>query len=64
MKVAAVDPAQLNFAYTIERSRTCRGSRLRAFDDGSHVYIQMPAGNEVERGSRAADQCAAAEPRW
>ena len=43
VKVAAVDPAQLNFAYTIAGPNV-PWKPIRAFDDGSHVYIQMPAG--------------------
>ena len=41
MKVAAVDPAQLNFAYTVAGANV-PWKPIRAFDDGSHVYIQMP----------------------
>ncbi|MHB8383694.1 MAG: P-type conjugative transfer protein TrbG [Candidatus Binataceae bacterium] len=43
VKVANVDPAQLNFAYTIAGGNVA-WKPIRAFDDGSHVYIQMPAG--------------------
>jgi type IV secretion system protein VirB9 len=43
VKVAAVDPAQLNFAYTVA-GPNIRWKPIRAFDDGSHVYVQMPAG--------------------
>jgi len=43
VKVAAVDPAQLNFAYTVAGSNV-PWKPIRAFDDGSHVYVQMPAG--------------------
>jgi type IV secretion system protein TrbG len=42
MKVAAVDPAQLNFAYTVGGTNVA-WRPLRAFDDGSRVYVQMPA---------------------
>jgi P-type conjugative transfer protein TrbG len=43
VKVAAVDPAQLNFAYTVAGPNV-PWKPVRAFDDGSHVYVQMPAG--------------------
>ena len=43
VKVAAVDPAQLNFAYTVA-GPNIPWKPIRAFDDGSHVYLQMPAG--------------------
>jgi len=43
VKVAAVDPAQLNFAYTVA-GPSIPWKPVRAFDDGSHVYVQMPAG--------------------
>jgi type IV secretion system protein TrbG len=43
VKVASVDPAQLNFAYTL-LGPNVPWKPIRAFDDGSHVYIQMPAG--------------------
>ncbi|HKV53719.1 MAG TPA: P-type conjugative transfer protein TrbG [Candidatus Binataceae bacterium] len=43
VKVAAVDPAQLNFAYTVAGPNV-PWKPIRAFDDGSHVYVQMPAG--------------------
>jgi P-type conjugative transfer protein TrbG len=42
VKVAAVDPAQLNFAYTVAGPNV-PWKPVRAFDDGSHVYVQMPA---------------------
>jgi type IV secretion system protein TrbG len=42
-KVANVDPAQLNFAYTLSGPNV-PWKPIRAFDDGSHVYIQTPAG--------------------
>jgi type IV secretion system protein VirB9 len=41
IKVAAVDPAQLNFAYSISGANV-PWRPLRAFDDGSHVYLEMP----------------------
>ena len=41
IKVANVDPAQLNFAYTVSGANV-PWKPIRAFDDGSHVYIQMP----------------------
>ena len=41
VKVANVDPAQLNFAYTVGGANV-PWKPIRAFDDGSHVYIQMP----------------------
>src|SRR6202790_2342974 len=43
VKVANVDPAQLNFAYTVGGANV-PWKPIRAFDDGSHVYIQMPPG--------------------
>ena len=43
VKVATVDPAQLNFAYTVA-GPNIPWKPIRAFDDGSHVYVQMPAG--------------------
>jgi type IV secretion system protein TrbG len=43
VKVAAVDPAQLNFAYTVAGANV-PWKPIRAFDDGSHVYVQMPTG--------------------
>ncbi len=42
IKVASVDPALLNFAYTVSGPNV-PWKPIRAFDDGSHVYIQMPA---------------------
>ena len=43
LRVAAVDPAQLNFAYTVA-GPDVPWKPVRAFDDGTHVYVQMPAG--------------------
>ncbi len=43
VKVANVDPAALNFAYTVAGGNVA-WKPIRAFDDGSHIYIQMPAG--------------------
>jgi hypothetical protein len=43
VKIASVDPAQLNFTYRIE-GPNLPFRPIRAFDDGSHVYIQMPPG--------------------
>ena len=43
VKVANVDPAQLNFAYNVGGPNV-PWKPIRAFDDGSHVYIQMPPG--------------------
>jgi type IV secretion system protein VirB9 len=43
VKVANVDPAQLNFGYTVAGPKA-PWRPVRAFDDGSHVYIQMPPG--------------------
>ncbi len=40
--VAAVDPAQLNFSYTLAGPQV-PWRPIRAFDDGTHVYLQMPA---------------------
>jgi type IV secretion system protein VirB9 len=38
-----VNAAQLNFAYTIAGA-DAPWKPVRAFDDGSHVYVQMPSG--------------------
>ncbi len=43
VKVANVDPAQLNFSYKLAGANV-PWKPIRAFDDGSHVYIQMPSG--------------------
>jgi P-type conjugative transfer protein TrbG len=43
VKIANVDPGQLNFAYTVGGANV-PWKPIRAFDDGSHVYIQMPPG--------------------
>jgi len=43
VKIGAVDPAQLNFAYTVAGANVS-WKPVRAFDDGSRVYVQMPAG--------------------
>jgi type IV secretion system protein TrbG len=43
VKVTAVDPSQLNFAYQISGPNV-PWKPLRAFDDGSHVYIQIAQG--------------------
>ena len=43
VKVANVDPARLNFAYTVAGGKV-PWKPVRAFDDGSHVYVQMPPG--------------------
>ncbi len=43
VKVANVDPAQLNFSYNVAGAKV-PWKPIRAFDDGSHVYIQMPSG--------------------
>ena len=40
---AHVNPAQLNFAYTVAGADV-PWKPIRAFDDGSHVYVQMPSG--------------------
>jgi type IV secretion system protein VirB9 len=40
---AHVNPAQLNFAYTVAGAEV-PWKPIRAFDDGSHVYVQMPSG--------------------
>ena len=40
---ANVDPAQLNFAYTVTGANV-PWKPIRAFDDGVHVYVQMPSG--------------------
>ncbi len=42
VKVASVDPSQINFAYTVGGPNV-PWKPIRAFDDGSHVYVQMPA---------------------
>jgi P-type conjugative transfer protein TrbG len=41
VKLAAVDPGQLNFSYEIDGPNV-PWRPLRAFDDGSHVYLEMP----------------------
>src|SRR5271166_1024038 len=41
VKIANVDPGQLNFAYTVSGA-SVPWRPIRAFDDGSRVYIQMP----------------------
>jgi P-type conjugative transfer protein TrbG len=43
VKVANIEPAQLNFTYTVGGPNV-PWKPIRAFDDGSHVYIQMPPG--------------------
>jgi P-type conjugative transfer protein TrbG len=43
VKVGAAQPAQLNFGYTVAGADVS-WKPVRAFDDGSHVYVQMPAG--------------------
>jgi P-type conjugative transfer protein TrbG len=43
MKVPAIDPAQLNFAYKVDGPNV-PFRPIRAFDDGRHVYIQMAPG--------------------
>jgi len=43
VKIAAIDPAQLNFSYKIDGANASFRP-VRAFDDGSHVYIQMAPG--------------------
>jgi type IV secretion system protein VirB9 len=40
VKIATADPAQLNFSYKID-GPNLPFRPMRAFDDGSHVYIQM-----------------------
>jgi type IV secretion system protein VirB9 len=42
VRVTAADPAQLNFAYTVAGPNV-GWKPIRAFDDGTHVYVQMPA---------------------
>jgi type IV secretion system protein VirB9 len=42
VKSAAVDPAAFNFSYKID-GPNLPFRPVRAFDDGSHVYIQMGA---------------------
>jgi len=42
-KIAAIDPGQLNFSYKIDGANV-PFRPVRAFDDGSHVYIQMAPG--------------------
>jgi P-type conjugative transfer protein TrbG len=41
VKVARFDQGQINFAYTVT-GPSVPWKPIRAFDDGSHVYIQMP----------------------
>ena len=45
VRVTHVHPAQLNFAYTVG-GPDVPWKPIRAFDDGSHVYIQMPPGTK------------------
>ncbi|MGO9605808.1 MAG: TrbG/VirB9 family P-type conjugative transfer protein [Candidatus Binataceae bacterium] len=42
VKIAAVDPSQLNFSYTVSGPNVA-WKPVRAFDDGTHVYIEMAA---------------------
>jgi type IV secretion system protein VirB9 len=41
--VATLDPGDLNFSYAVSGPKA-PWKPIRAFDDGTHVYIQMPAG--------------------
>jgi len=41
-EVVKADPSQLNFAYTID-GPNLPFRPVRAFDDGTHVYLEMPA---------------------
>jgi type IV secretion system protein VirB9 len=50
VKIAAVDPAQLNFTYKIEGAKL-PFRPIRAFDDGGHVYIQIPPGMKTSDAS-------------
>jgi type IV secretion system protein VirB9 len=43
VRVATLDPAQLNFSYDISGPNV-PWKPVRAFDDNSHVYLQMPPG--------------------
>jgi len=43
VKIAAIDPGELNFSYKIDGANV-PFRPVRAFDDGSHVYIQMAPG--------------------
>jgi P-type conjugative transfer protein TrbG len=43
VKIAAVNPAELNFSYKIDGANV-PFRPVRAFDDGSHVYIPMAPG--------------------
>ena len=43
LKMASVDPGRLDFTYKIDGPNV-PFRPVRAFDDGSHVYIQMPTG--------------------
>ena len=54
MKIAIVDPDQLNFTYKID-GPNLPFRPIRAFDDGSHVYIQMPPEMKTQRRAGAAD---------
>ena len=40
VKIATVNPAELNFSYKIDGANVAFRP-VQAFDDGSHVYIQM-----------------------
>jgi type IV secretion system protein VirB9 len=41
MRLAAVDPSRLNFAYEISGANVA-WRPVRAFDDGAHVYLEVP----------------------
>jgi type IV secretion system protein VirB9 len=41
-EVVKADPSQLNFAYTIDGPNVAF-KPVRAFDDGTHVYLEMPS---------------------
>ena len=43
VKIASDDPGRLNFTYKID-GPNLPFRPIRAFDDGNHVYIQMPPG--------------------
>jgi type IV secretion system protein TrbG len=43
IKIAAVDPSHLNFSYEVSGPNV-PWKPVRAYDDGSHVFIQMGAG--------------------
>jgi P-type conjugative transfer protein TrbG len=50
--LASLDPGALNFSYAVSGPKL-PWKPVRAFDDGTHIYIQMPRDYKVERSSGA-----------